>query len=121
MLINLSSLAVTSKFQKNICFKMRAVGLINIKTKEWKSGRHLWKWSIQRFFSLAVTSKFQKNICFKMRAVGLINIKTKEWKSGRHLWKWSIQRFFLHHRLRDPTDGRGFYVTSSTHVGGRKH
>ena len=47
MLISLSSLATTSKFQKNICFKMRAVGLININTKEWNSGRHLWKWSIE--------------------------------------------------------------------------
>ena len=46
MLISLTSLAMTSKFQKNICFKTRAVGLINIKTKECKSGRHLWKWSI---------------------------------------------------------------------------
>ena len=46
MLISLSSLATTSKFQKNICFKMRAVGLINTKTKECKSGHHLWKWSI---------------------------------------------------------------------------
>ena len=25
---------------------MRAVGLININTKEWEAGRHLWKWSI---------------------------------------------------------------------------
>ena len=41
MLISLTSLAMTSKFQKNICFKMRAEGLINIKTKECKSGRHL--------------------------------------------------------------------------------
>ena len=40
MLISLTSLATTSKFQTNICFKMRAVGLINMKTKEWKSGRH---------------------------------------------------------------------------------
>ena len=46
MLISLSSLATTSKFQKNVCFKMRAVGLINIKTRECKSGHHLWKWSI---------------------------------------------------------------------------
>ena len=30
MLISLSSLAATSKFQKNICFKMRAVGPINV-------------------------------------------------------------------------------------------
>ena len=36
MLIRLSSLATTSKFQNNICFKMRAVCLININTKEWK-------------------------------------------------------------------------------------
>ena len=48
MLISLSSLATTSKFQRNICFKMRAVGLININTKECKSGHHLWKWSIRR-------------------------------------------------------------------------
>ena len=34
MLISLSSLATTHKFEKNFCFKMRAVGLINIKTKE---------------------------------------------------------------------------------------
>ena len=47
-LISLSSLATTSKFQRNICFKMRAVGLININTKECKSGHHLWKWSIRR-------------------------------------------------------------------------
>ena len=33
MLISLTSLATTSKFQKNICFKTRAVGLINIKAK----------------------------------------------------------------------------------------
>ena len=31
MLISLSSLATTSKFQNNFCFKMRAVGPINIK------------------------------------------------------------------------------------------
>ena len=47
MLISPTSLATKSKFQKNIYFKTRAVGLINIKTKECKSGRHLWKWSIQ--------------------------------------------------------------------------
>ena len=41
MLISLTGLATTSKFQKNICFKTRAVGLINIKTKEYKSCRHL--------------------------------------------------------------------------------
>ena len=41
MLIGPTSLATTSKFQKNICLKTRAVGLINIKTKECKSGRHL--------------------------------------------------------------------------------
>ena len=41
MQISPTSLATKSKFQKNICFKMRAVGLINIKTKECKSGRHL--------------------------------------------------------------------------------
>ena len=46
MLISLTSLATTSKFQKDICFKTRAVGLINIKTKECKNARHLWKWSI---------------------------------------------------------------------------
>ena len=34
MPISLSSLATTSKFQKNICFKTRAVGLISINTKE---------------------------------------------------------------------------------------
>ena len=34
MLINPTSLTTTGKFQKNICFKTRAVGLINIKTKE---------------------------------------------------------------------------------------
>ena len=41
MLISPTSLATTSKFQKNICFKTRAVGLINIKTKECKSGPDL--------------------------------------------------------------------------------
>ena len=41
MLISLTNLVTTSKFQKNICFKTRVVGLINIKTKECKSGRHL--------------------------------------------------------------------------------
>ena len=46
MLISPTNLATTSKFQKNICFKTRAVGLININTKECKVGRHLWKWSI---------------------------------------------------------------------------
>ena len=34
MLRSLSSLATASKFQKNICFKMRAASLININTKE---------------------------------------------------------------------------------------
>ena len=43
MLISPTSLATMNKFQKNICFKTRAVGLINIKTKECKSGRHLMK------------------------------------------------------------------------------
>ena len=46
MLISPTNLAMTSKFQKNICFKTRAVGLININTKECKVGRHLLKWSI---------------------------------------------------------------------------
>ena len=46
MLIILSSLATSSKFQNNICFKTRVVGLININTKEYKGGRHLRKWSI---------------------------------------------------------------------------
>ena len=46
MLISPTNLATTSKFQKNICFKTRAVGLFNINTKECKVGRHLWKWSI---------------------------------------------------------------------------
>ena len=41
MLISPTNLATTSKFQKNICFKTRAVGLININTKECKVGRHL--------------------------------------------------------------------------------
>ena len=41
VLISPTNLATKSKFQKNICFKTRAVGLINIKTKECKSGRHL--------------------------------------------------------------------------------
>ena len=36
MQISLSGLATTSKFQKNICFKMRPVGLININTKQFK-------------------------------------------------------------------------------------
>ena len=48
MLIRLSSLATKSKFQKNFCFKMRPVGLINIKSKESKSGHHLRKWSAFR-------------------------------------------------------------------------
>ena len=46
MLISPTNLATTSKFQKNICFKTRAIGLININTKECKVSRHLWKWSI---------------------------------------------------------------------------
>ena len=41
MLMNPTSLATKSKFQKNSCFKTRAVGPVNIKTKECKSGRHL--------------------------------------------------------------------------------
>ena len=41
MLISPTNLATTSKFQKNIFFKTRAVGLININTKECKVGRHL--------------------------------------------------------------------------------
>ena len=41
MLISLSSLTATSKFLKNICFKMRPVALININTKECKGDRHL--------------------------------------------------------------------------------
>ena len=41
MPVSLTSLATTSKFQKNFCFKMRPLGLINIKTKEFKSSRHL--------------------------------------------------------------------------------
>ena len=41
MLISPTNLATTSKFQKNICSKTRAVGLININTKEGKVGRHL--------------------------------------------------------------------------------
>ena len=41
ILISLSILATTSKFQKNICFKMRAVGLININATECKGGCHL--------------------------------------------------------------------------------
>ena len=41
MRISPTSLATKSKLQKNICFKKIAVGLINIKTKECKSGRHL--------------------------------------------------------------------------------
>ena len=36
MIMSLSSLATTSKFQKKICFKTRAVGLININTKKCK-------------------------------------------------------------------------------------
>ena len=40
MLISLSSLETTRKFRKNICFKMRVVGLININAKEFKGGRH---------------------------------------------------------------------------------
>ena len=41
MLISPTNLATTSKFQKKIFFKTRAVGLININTKECKVGRHL--------------------------------------------------------------------------------
>ena len=41
MLISLSGLAMTGKFQKNFGFRMSAVGLININTKDCKSGRHL--------------------------------------------------------------------------------
>ena len=43
MLISFSSFlfATTSKFQKNICFKMSAVGLIKINTKECNGSRHL--------------------------------------------------------------------------------
>ena len=41
MLISPTNLATTSKFQKNVCFKTRAVGLININTKECKVGLHL--------------------------------------------------------------------------------
>ena len=37
----LISLPTTSTFQKNICFKMRAVGLININATECKGGCHL--------------------------------------------------------------------------------
>ena len=36
MLMSLSSLVTTSKFEKNICFKMRPVGPININTKQCK-------------------------------------------------------------------------------------
>ena len=36
MSISLSSLSTTSKFEKNICFQMRAVNLINKNTKERK-------------------------------------------------------------------------------------
>ena len=43
MIMNLSSLATTSKFQKNICFKIRPVRLININTKECKGDRHFMK------------------------------------------------------------------------------
>ena len=41
VLISPTSLATPSKFQNNICFKTKAVGLINIKTKECKSDPHL--------------------------------------------------------------------------------
>ena len=41
MPISLSSLATKSKFQKNICFKTRTVGLININTKECKGCHQL--------------------------------------------------------------------------------
>ena len=41
VLISLSGLTMMSKFQKNICFKMRAIGLININIKEFKGGHHL--------------------------------------------------------------------------------
>ena len=41
MLISPTNLTITSKFQKNICFKTRVVGLININTKECKVGHHL--------------------------------------------------------------------------------
>ena len=45
-LISLSSLATTNNFQNDSCFKMKAVGVLNINTKECKSGRHLSKWFI---------------------------------------------------------------------------
>ena len=42
ILISLSSLATTSKIQKNsIWSKMRAVGLINVNTNEWKGRLYL--------------------------------------------------------------------------------
>ena len=71
MLISPTSLATKSKFQKNICFKTRAVGLINIKTKECKSGRHLCKWSIG--LSIMSISSFYVNL-FEMKRCKLINM-----------------------------------------------
>ena len=68
MLISLSSLATTHKFQKNICFKRRAVSPININTKECKGGRHLWNWSIDgrnpnlRHFKFIVIGKSTEKI-----------------------------------------------------------
>lgn len=41
MLISLSSLTTTIKFQKNICLRMREVGVININTKECRGDRRL--------------------------------------------------------------------------------
>ena len=41
MLISLSSLAATRKFQKNMLTKIRQVGPININTIEYYIGRHL--------------------------------------------------------------------------------
>ena len=46
MLISLSNIVIMGKIQKNICTKVKRVGLINIDTKESQIRRHSWKWSI---------------------------------------------------------------------------
>ena len=71
MLICLSSLATTSKFHKNVCFKMRAVGLIYISTKESKSGRRykngLWLASLRWANTRGHVTATKKNLCSALR------------------------------------------------------
>ena len=73
MIISLSSLATTSKFQKNVCFKMRAVSLININTKECESGRHVWKWSMAAMMKVVKTFMKQKFSHFVNSPIGNSN------------------------------------------------